>query len=201
MAALVLGGASVKAQNLSYGVKAGIQQNNFLTMTKDGDKDRSVVAGIGFHAGAFADYALSKQFSVQPQLLFNSKSVATSKSEKVKVYAIDLPVNFLYKHEGFFAGIGPNFSYGLSAKYSGGNTIDWYEKQDGEGGEKVSYLKRFELGANLVMGYQFSSGVILSTNYMHGLSNISDYGSDHTRTNTRYIGISVGYAFGNRAAK
>ena len=193
MAVLVLGAAGAKAQDLSYGVKAGVQQNTFLGKSKDGDKERSQSGGIGFHVGVFADYSLSDEFSVQPQLLFTSKGVVDSKDDKTNLYAIDLPVNFVYKHEGFFAGIGPSFSYGISAKSkSGNNDTDLYKKYD-VFGAKASVLKRFEIGANAILGYQFSSGFMLSANYMQGLSNLSDYGSDHVKSNTRYVGLSVGY--------
>lgn len=198
MAALVLGGATVKAQDLSYGVKAGIQQNSFQTAQTNGDKSRVQLGGVGFHVGAFANYALSEQFSLQPQLLFNSKSVSSSKSGKLNMYAIDLPVNILYTHQGFFAGIGPNFSYGLSAKSkSGSNSSDMYKKYD-VGNESVSSLKRFELGANATLGYQFSAGFILSANYMQGLSSIAGNGLTNTRVNTRNVGLSVGYVLGGK---
>lgn len=199
MAALVLGGASVKAQDLSYGIKAGIQQNTFRTADTDGDKSRLQIGGVGFHVGAFANYALSEQFSLQPQLLFNSKSVAGSKNDRLNMYAIDLPVNILYKHQGFFAGIGPNFSYGISAKSKseGESSQDWYKKYE-IGDKKLSMLKRFELGANATLGYQFSSGLVLSTNYMQGLSNILGNDSDDVRIGTRYIGLSVGYVLSGK---
>ena len=57
-------------------------------------------------------------------------------------------------------------------------------------------LKRFELGANATLGYQFKNGLLLSANYMRGLTNITDFGSDNARSNTRYAGLSIGYVFG-----
>lgn len=198
MAALMLGGATVKAQDLSYGVKAGVQQNTFHTAEKDGDKERYQIGGVGFHVGGFVNYALSEKFSLQPQLLFNSKSVADSKDSKLNMYAIDLPLNLLYKHQGFFAGIGPNFSYGISAKSKTGSTDqDFYKKYE-VGGKDVSMLKRFEIGANATLGYQFSSGLIVSTNYMQGLSNIIGNNADAARINTRYVGLSIGYVLGGK---
>lgn len=197
MTALALGCASVKAQKATFGIKAGVQQNTIFAQAKEGDKERMYSGGTGFHVGAFADLGLSEQFSVQPQLLFNSKSIVDSKDDKSNVYAIDIPVNFLYKHQGFFAGLGPNFSYGLSAKNkSGDESFDLYKKHDLEGGGEASVLKRFELGANATLGYQFKSGLLLSANYMRGLTNIIDLGSENGRTNTRYAGLSIGYVFG-----
>jgi len=116
--------------------------------------------------------------------------------------AIDLPVNFLYKTGGFFLGLGPNFSYGISAKanLSEEGDEDWYKKQPvGEGGEEKSMLKRFEIGANLTMGYQFKNNFLISTNYTQGINNISGYGMDEGgegKMHTRQVGISIGYIIG-----
>lgn len=194
--ALAISCATVKAQNVSFGIKAGIQQNNLSLKSKqNGEWGREEISGVGFHVGGLADISLSKQFSVQPQLLFNSKSVVMTSQSKLNLYAIDVPVNVLYKTGGFFAGIGPNLSYGLSAKSKtdGQDATNLYKKEDAEGGGQESQFKRFEVGANATLGYKFNNGLLLSANYMQGLSNISGYNADHQKYNTRFVGLSVGY--------
>jgi len=188
--------ATVKAQNVSFGIKAGIQQNNFgVKSTSNGEWSRQEFSGVGFHVGGIADVSLSKQFSVQPQLLFNSKGASLSSQSKLNIYALDVPVNFLYKSGGFFAGIGPNFSYGLSAKSKteGEDSQDMYKKETIEGGDEASTLKRFELGANATLGFKFNNGIFISANYMQGLSNISNMNVDNQKYHTRLVGLSVGY--------
>lgn len=188
--------ATVKAQNVSFGIKAGIQQNNLQLKSKqDGEWGRQEISGVGFHVGGIADISLSKQFSVQPQLLFNLKSVAMTSQSKINMYALDVPVNFLYKTGGFFAGIGPNLSYGLSAKSKtdGDEATNLYKKENVEGDGQQSTFKRFELGANATLGYTFKNKILISANYMQGLSNIAGYNADHQKYNTRFVGLSVGY--------
>jgi hypothetical protein len=188
--------ATVKAQNVSFGIKAGIQQNNLsLKSEQGGEWNRQEISGVGFHVGGLADIALSKKFSVQPQLLFNLKSTAMTSQSKINMYAIDVPVNFLYKTGGFFAGIGPNLSYGLSAKSKtdGQDATDLYKKEDVEGGGQESGLKRFEIGANATLGYKFNSGLLISANYMQGLNNISGVNTDQSKYHTRFVGLSFGY--------
>ncbi|MCO5239612.1 MAG: PorT family protein [Chitinophagaceae bacterium] len=202
MSAIIISCTTVKAQEVSFGFKAGIQQNIFsLKYTEDGDWSRQSLLGTGFHVGGIADISLSEQFSIQPQLLFNSKTTAMSSEMKLKMMAIDLPVNFLYKNNGFFAGLGPNFSYGLSAKSSGDSEQDLYKKYAGEDEDEAegAMLKRFELGANLTMGYQFENGLMISANYVQGLSNIAGAETAHTKYSTRLLGLSVGYMIGGRA--
>ncbi len=74
------------------------------------------ITGAGFTLAGLADLSLTKNISVQPAVLFNSKGTVISSDTKIKMYSIDVPVNFLYKTGGFFLGLGPNLSYGLSAK-------------------------------------------------------------------------------------
>lgn len=202
MTALAISCATLKAQQVSFGVKAGVQQNTLSLKQKEGsDWGRTAIIGTGFHIGGIADISLSEKISVQPQLLFNSKSTAMNSETKINMYAIDIPVNFLYKTGGFFLGLGPNLSYGLSAKVTGDGDEDWYKKQsDGEGGEEKSVLKRFEVGANITLGYQFTNNLLISANYTQGLSNVSNYADDGQfgNVNTRFTGLSIGYMFGSK---
>jgi hypothetical protein len=200
MSALIIGCATVKAQKVSFGIKAGAQQNTFtMRYENDGDWQRNNITGAGFHVGGLADISLADHISVQPAVLFNSKGTVYTSDAKIKMLAIDVPVNFLYKTGGFFLGLGPNLSYGISAKMSGeSEDQDWYKKQPvGEGDEEKSMLKRFEIGANLTMGYQFKNNILISTNYTQGVGNISNIEeSEFGKVRTRQIGISIGYMFG-----
>ena len=201
MTALAISCATLKAQQATFGIKAGIQQNTFSMKSKyDGEWSRMAALGTGFHFGGVADISLSETFSVQPQLLFNSKSTAYNSETNINLYALDIPVNFLYKTGGFFLGLGPNLSYGLSAKLKDDDgTEDWYKKQpSGEGDEEKSTLKRFELGANITLGYQFASNLFVSANYTHGLSNISNADTELGNVSTRFAGLSIGYMLGSK---
>lgn len=199
MTALALSYGAVKAQKTSFGVKAGIQQNS-LSM-KSGNNDdwyRSTSTGAGFHVGALADISLTNNISLQPAVLFNSRGTVMTSETSMKMYSIDVPVNFLYKTGGFFLGLGPNLSYGLSAKLKDDDGTDnWYKKQSIGEGEEKSPLKRFEVGANATMGYQFKNNFLISANYTQGISNLSNLGDGElSKVRTRQVGLSVGYILG-----
>ncbi|MBX3253541.1 MAG: PorT family protein [Chitinophagaceae bacterium] len=199
MTALAVSCATVKAQKTSFGIKAGVQQNTIsMKQEEGGDWSRFISSGAGFHVGGLADISLTKNISVQPALLFNSKSAAMSSEVSFKLYALDVPVNFLYKTGGFFLGLGPNLSYGLSAKLANGeNDENLYKKYPvGEGDEEKTILKRFEVGANVTMGYQFKNNLLISTNYTQGLSNLSNIESELGKMRTRFVGLSIGYILG-----
>lgn len=202
LSAFIMGCATVNAQKISYGIKAGVQQNTLAIREEGGGEwDRSLFSGVGFHIGGLANLHLSDQISLQPSVLFNSKSTVVSSEAKLQIYAVDIPINFLYNTRGFFFGLGPNLSYGLSAKtignIDGDINDDLYKKYPGEDeGVGESFLKRFEIGANLTMGYRFSNKLLLSGNYAQGLGNIyGEKGSD-IKIRTKLIGLSVGYMFG-----
>ena len=193
----------VKAQGITWGVKLG-PQSNFLSIKQktNGEWTRALFSGIGMQAGGVADIGITNHFSIQPNLLFTMKGVNPSSESEITLYTIDLPVNFLYKNNGFFAGFGPNLSYGLSAKQEtdGAPDDDLYESN---GPGDPAEFNRFEFGVNTLIGYQFKCGLTLNAHYTPGYSNLNndDDNATETRYNTRVFGFSVGYMFGKKPLK
>lgn len=196
------------AQTVSFGFKAGANANNLPLRTESGTVDDIVLDGgtTGFHVGGIADFSFSPNFSLQPNLLFVMKGGGLFTEGKAQIFSIDLPINALYRHNGFFIGAGPNLSYGVSAKLkpydTGDEDVDLYEEQPGD---TEPPFNRFEVGVNALMGYQFPSGLTLGANFTRGFSNIlnDEDGFIGTNTNisTRYIGFSIGYMFAKKAPK
>ncbi len=200
--AVILLCVNLQAQRTTFGIKAGIQNNFFSFKEKSGGEwSRDLASGAGFQVGGIANFAITDHFSVQPNLLFSMKGVKPTSLSEITLYTIDLPINFLYRTNGFFGGIGPNLSYGLSAKseFDGLPDNDLYE---GDGGDPAEF-NRFEFGTNVVLGYQFNCGVALNGHYTAGYSNLNnDTDADEERYNTRIFGFSVSYMFGgNKTAK
>lgn len=184
-------GVTQAQKKVGLGIKAGVQ-HNILRVT-DGDT-RAGIMGTGAHLGLVADMSVNENFSIQPNLLFQMKNVRQSDDASIALYTVDLPINFLYKTNGFFIGAGPNFSFGLSAKSKndGSDDVDLYEDPDGD---EDAPLKRFEAGANVLMGYRFGNGLTLSGNYTAGLSNLLNNDPGDQKYNTRVFGFSIGYMF------
>jgi hypothetical protein len=195
----------VHAQTVNFGFKAGANANNLPLKTESGGEDVVLDGGTtGFHVGGIADIAFSSNFSVQPNLLFVMKGGGFFTSGKVQIFSIDLPINALYRHNGFFIGAGPNLSYGVSAKlkpYGSGEDTDLYEEPPSE---TEPPFNRFEVGVNALMGYQFPSGLTLGANFTRGFSNVlndEDLIGTNTKINTRFVGFSIGYMFGTKTPK
>jgi hypothetical protein len=200
---------TANAQTTGFGLKAGVNANTFYLKTEGtGSDSRFSLTKPGFHIGGLADISFSPSFSIQPQLLFAMKGGKIGQSgtdTEFDFYTIDLPINLLYRHNGFFIGGGPNFSYGVSAKgqATGNPEIDLYEDDALGAGSR---FKRFEVGANVLMGYRFPGGFMLSSNWTPGLTDIFEEGTGSTgvgKANNSFFGFSIGYIFGakNKAKK
>jgi hypothetical protein len=204
---VILGLITAQAQTTTFGFKAGVSANNLPLRTETSDDDNVRIDGghTGFHVGGVADIAFNQKFSIQPNLLFALKGGSFVTTGRVQIMSIDLPINFLYKHNGFFVGLGPNLSYGISAKLkpydTGDPDTDLYEEQPLD---EEPLFNRFEVGVNALMGYQFPSGLTIGTTFNRGFSNIlndEDLIGTNTQINTRFFGFSVGYMFGKTTAK
>lgn len=201
---LVITGSAIMAQKTSFGIKAGIQQSAVNEKIDEGDVTLKLEGPrAGFIIGGTADLQLSNNFSVQPNLLFNYRpgNLVFIEAGKLNIMSIDVPINLLYRTNGFYIGAGPNISYGLSAKFKSYDDdteeINLYEKIEDEDAP----LKRFEIGANALMGYQFPSGLTLTANYTRNFNNILNGDVDEIVMNSKQFGISIGYVFNAKAKK
>lgn len=160
---------------------------------------------VGFAAGFTASVPMGKSFAFQPGLTFLQKGGTFKEdpvTDKTNLSYLELPLNFVYhtpesKNKGqFFCGAGPSLALGLSGKdkYDDGTFKETTDIKFGSGDNDD--LKPFEVGANVIAGYQFSSGFFVKANYNFGLSNIST--DSQSKYHNRYFGVRIGFLFGNR---
>jgi hypothetical protein len=202
---VLLASATLQAQTTSFGIKAGPQASHSVWKVENGSDNIHVHFNeIGFHAGFIADIGFNPNFSIQPQLLAVMKGGKGYISDEVdfNIFSLELPINFLYHNNGFFIGGGPSLSYGLSAKakVEGSPDIDLYDEEILGAGK----YKRFEIGTNILMGYRFPSGFMLSGNWSNGWSDIFEESAGATQditARTGYFGFSLGYMFNSGTAK
>ena len=187
------------AQKIILGGKLGVQSTAFSLRSSDEDVNLLLQSpSTGFLAGLTAEMKLSDNWSLQPHLLVVMRRGGITISEgRTQHLAVDLPVNLLYKKNGFFIGLGPNFSYGISAKTNPYDASD--ETQDLYNSE-TSYitLKRFDFGLNSMLGYEFPGGVSIAANYTPGFADILNEDIEELKIGTRMFGISIGYLFNKR---
>lgn len=209
---LALAGTLSTYAQVSFGIKAGY---NSSAVSGDGSEFTKRLSG--FHAGGIADISLAENFSLQPQLLFITKGAKAPAynetiagveikmpEQKITLNYLELPVNFLYKHEvgagSIFVGAGPYLGFGLSGKLKAdGSDEELKVKFDGkkdsevdENDEDAMHLKRLDAGANFLAGYELKNGLLFGINYSLGLTNLDPDGS---KSKNNYFGVSVGYLF------
>ncbi|MEA4917416.1 porin family protein [Proteiniphilum sp.] len=190
---------AVSAQQLSLGVKGGVNMSNFY-----GDELNDKNMKIGFHIGLAADYDLAPNSAIQTGLYFTTKGAkysasAGSASAEVTVNPmyLQLPVHYAYKLDVspgtrvvFHAG--PYLAYGVAGKSKfkgslGENSVE----EDGAnvfGDDKL--FKPFDAGLGLGVGTEFGQ-IMLDLGWDMGLVNIANSGT--VKNQNAYL--SVGYKF------
>jgi len=192
------------SQDMRFGFRLGVT-NNFVTYTveEEGYDAKYEGSNVGFYAAGVANIQLSEHFALQPNLVVGLKGggfgAIYGSITKINIVAIDVPINALYTSNGFFIGGGPNFSYGLSGKLKPnleGEKVDIFD--DSEEGAGDLALKRFDIGANLLVGYTLPNGLTFSAHFTPGLANIYAPDADNVKARTKTFGFSVGYLFGGK---
>lgn len=178
----VFGLFNANAQEVTFGVKAGVNFANF-----SGDDADNLDGRTAFHVGGVANFGISELFSVQPELLYSAQGVEQTfegVTGKVQVDYLNLPVlaKFMIA-DGLSIHAGPQVGFLLSAKAKGGEeTMDIKDE-----------LKGTDFSGVLGLGYQMDNGLNFGARYNLGFSNIADSGEADLKNNV--FQVSVGFMF------
>jgi Outer membrane protein beta-barrel domain len=200
--------AQTKKQSSSgagFGIRAGFNLQNINGRDFNDNKLENKLVPR-FHAGVYADLPLADEFFVQPGVLFATKGTKFKGSNTIlNLSYIEIPVNLLFKPElgsgRLLLGFGPYVAYGVSGKLKpeSGNLRSITFKKEISPSEFLSgnYLRAFDAGANLAVGYELSSKLSVQLNAQLGLVNIYPDIDGVTNSKTNYkntgFGLSVGY--------
>jgi hypothetical protein len=154
----------------------------------------------GVMVGIYTKTPLSKNFLFMPALNAVQKGaipkgLETGEKETLTINYLELPLNVVYSNNGFMAGIGPSFGLGINGKHKYSSDGQPEEKTDLKFGDSEGDdVKQFEIGGNLLAGYQFKGGFLITANYNMGLSTIIPNAySDFGKATNNYFGLTVGY--------
>jgi hypothetical protein len=188
-------GKQAGAKHIKGGIKAGVALAN-CQISYDPEPDPSpgkTKAKMALAAGFFARFQLNKNTCFQPELLFIGKGLKQKDpynfTYRSRFSYLELPLNILYRPEtsrgAFFIGGGPapSFHIGQNSMYSGNYLI-----------------KTFDIGVNVLAGYEIPIGFSINLHYTHGLSNISKSNDDFnnpyvSKLKNRCFGLTIGYVF------
>lgn len=195
-----------KAQNTTFGVRAGINFQNLTGKDVNGHKlDNKLKTGINI--GLNAEIPIAEDFYVQPGLLFTTKGAKDKTYRKVntRLSYLEIPINLLFKPElgdgKLLLGFGPYAGIAVGGSYTdaGGNKYDFKFRHKVTYSELADgpYVRRMDFGANFLAGYELSNKLSFQLNAQLGLSNIQTKieGQAVPKIKNTGFGVSVGYRF------
>jgi len=187
--------APAVAQDLSFGVKAGL---NFSKFTGDVESGQKSKAGISL--GAYADYNLSDMFAVEAGLQYEQKGGKWEEDDVKETTTINyftIPVNarinLAMGDNTLYFLAGPTFGIGLSGKMKEEDDGDTEESTLRFGSGEDDDITRMNVGFLIGAGYELSNNIGVRLTYDIGLSNLS--GDSKSKEKTGVLGIAVTYKF------
>lgn len=185
---LTLFSVATKAQT-RFGLKGGVNLANVsitsggVTVTPD--------ALTSFHAGILLETRLTERTLLQPNLLFSQKGYASqTPSSKSTVNYIEIPINLLYEvTNDFTIGGGIYAAHAINGKVVIQGKSSDYDFGAGK-------ANRFDMGVNLIAGYEVVEGLRISINYTLGTANTLD--NSYMKLSNKVWGFSLTKLVGER---
>lgn len=193
--------SGLQAQDISYGLKAGVNLSKFHS---DDDAYNDMSEGrTGFHLGAVVEFSLSDKVSIQPELFFSSlgdkiSDTMVGDSELVNVDSelqfnyISLPVMIkYYATKNIFFEAGPQLDFLSSAK---GQTYfsNHFESEVVDEFDSKDHYETTSYGLSFGVGYKAENGLFLDARYQLGLSDVTKNAFVKAKNNA--FQFSVGFA-------
>ncbi len=194
---------SVFAQNLNFGLKAGLNLSS-ATIKIEGEKSDEIKMLPGLVVGAFSDINFAEKLGLEVGLQFEQKGYKAEEEiygktakDKFTVNYLTVPVNLRLNlpvgENNLYFLAGPTFGIGLSAKekveYDGETETESIDFGD-DGG-----LSRMNIGLLFGAGYELSGKLGLRVTYDLGLSNLVSDGDSDNKVSTNVLGLSITYKF------
>lgn len=198
---------------IRFGIKGGANSAQFSEQQLSANNQK-----IGFNAGAFVNIPLSKQFSLQPEVLYNqlgAKSVLSSKEVttgattvktqrdfKTTLNYISVPVMVQFKpFDNFYVEAGPEFSYFIDGKNKGETTVTSTTggiatTQRNSVSETINKddINKFNFGLGLGLGYYFTPNIGINARYVNSLTKI-EKSRPAAENNNRVFQLGLNYKF------
>ncbi|UKB77533.1 porin family protein [Chryseobacterium sp. MEBOG07] len=200
-------------QPIRFGIKAG-GNSAYFSQQKFGINTQQ----LGFHAGVFVNIPISKQFSFQPEVLYNQMgakdvlystetdngvtNVKTKAQSRVNMNYISVPLMVQMRPtDKFYIEAGPEFSYFINGKNKGETTV-----ASTTGGVTTTtssshsadidkdMINQFNFGLGLGLGYDITSNIGISARYVNSLTKI-DKSRPAAENNNRVFQLGLNYKF------
>ena len=176
--------ASIQAQDVRFGLKAGINSANA--------SEASATAITSFHVGGMMEALYADTFALQPEILYSQQGFemdTETAKERYTFSYINIPLMFKYVVvKGIILEAGPQIGYLNTAKL---------ERHTTEGNTEIDIkdaMSDNDFSLNIGLGFQTRSGWILNGRYNWGLTNLVKSGLDR-QFKVSVLQVSIGYLF------
>lgn len=186
------------------GIKAGADMMS-ITSATFGDVTANFDYHVGFQGGVFAEFPLSKQFSVTPQLLFSQKGgnqkIASSGLGNVstgtqyRTNYLDIPVLFAFTPQANFSFYaGPQVALLTSQKTTYTATIAGTSQKLSN--TSTEGFRKAAIGGNVGVGYHVNDHVGINLSYIFDFQKMvkDNSGIDKGGKNEGFA-LTIGYLF------
>ena len=201
---------------LTYGPRLGL---NLANLSGDDTDDSKML--IGFHIGGFGNYEINEMFSIQGELLYDTKGAkyeftdedSNKKTAPVSLSYLNIPIlaqATFGESTKFFGELGPTFGFLMGAKFDGESEFTTYDYDPNDPfsppvEKKVKY-KEFYKGMDV--GLALGGGVYLPVGnmkasvglrYAFSLGTIaekSEFDDSTSSIKNSVISINLGLIFG-----
>ncbi len=174
--------SSTYAQKVAVGLKGGANFTNFTGGDFSSVKKETLV---GFYAGAYLNFGIGKNLSIQPEALISTQGakITDSAKENYKLTYITVPVMVKFKtNSGFYVEAGPQVGFKISESIPNQTIKD--------------FAKGLDLSIGAGLGYQAPGGFGIGARYMAGLSKVGDFdASTGVNPDFKNSVIQVGISF------
>ncbi len=200
----------------TFGIRGGVNFQNFNGKDADGNMiSQNLVTRYNF--GVNLEIPVAVEFYFQPGILFTTKGSLKKATVNGQPYEansnisyVEVPLNLIYKPllgtGHMILGFGPYVAYGVGGKATyklGSDTrtekIKFLNKVESGHSTDVTYFRPFDAGANLVAGYEFSSGMSFQLNVQLGFAKVNpeywNLPNDKSSIKNTGFGLSLGYRF------
>jgi len=201
-AALVigLGVANINAQNVSAGIKVEANASSFILSDMDGVNSK---LGAGATVGGFGTIEFNDFFALRSEVLLHFKNSvmeteATNTETDYQYFGVEIPVyavgQFAIGSGKGFVGVGPYVGLGIDAR-SKANGMDDIKLYDEIGNTGESNMQRWDVGAGLLLGYEFTNKLQINAGYKIGFIDALDAGKDNATMLNQTISLGLAYSF------
>lgn len=212
LSSLAFSVAAMAQSNVSFGVRAGINNSNLRGNAVQSFQNILDYAGgavstnskTGFYGGGFVSIPVSEQFSIEPGLTYSQKGYEMKGSFGIKgtdlvgaksqlnLNYVEMPVLAKANISGFQVFAGPQVSYLANANLHttagalGFNFIN--DRRDVK-----DQFNQWDVALTGGVGYQFSNGFSVNAAYDHGLSKLNS--GQSLEAYNQSVKVGVGFRF------